>query len=181
MMMRDELKGKRDMNEAVDMVELIKKMPSRRRGKACAVMTRDYREHRNWASKLAERAECNYLDLMELFRQDRELTNSLRKFSVRGFFDFLKDIDVDQLSSGKSSAFQCRHSDVMIVSDMEFLIATWIDQSKCMHQFARQLETWNRTPCLLLVIQHDRFIESYNFKRHAHQRFVVKQQETLKL
>jgi hypothetical protein len=83
---------------------------------------------------------------------------------VRNVFDFLKD---------RSQA------PVLIISGMEFLKATWTGQSNSVEEFASQVQTWNKSPCLLFVLQYDKLLARYDFGHRFRQyTFVVDQKET---
>ncbi|MBV5267223.1 MAG: hypothetical protein JZU67_01615, partial [Burkholderiaceae bacterium] len=107
-----------------------------------------------------------HIDLLELFVQDTELGGKIGQFEVSRLFEFLK---------GWSLA------PVLIVSGMEFLKATWSGQSNVVEQFASQIKTWDKSPCLLFVVQHDKELAMYDFGRRFSYTFVIDQKETLAL
>ena len=154
------------MNEPVDMVQLVRDLPSRPRGKACIVLTHEYGGQKEWAAELARRTDSEHLDLLELFAQDAKLSSKIGQFLVPGFFEFLKNHS---------------QASVLVVSGMEFLKAAWIGQSNAVDQFLSQLKTWDKCPSLLFIMQHDKTIASYDFGRRYHLTFVVDQKKTLKL
>ena len=70
---------------------------------------------------------------------------------------------------------------VLIVSGLEFLKASWIGQSSAVEQFASRMETWDRQPALVFVLQHDGALATRPFRRFRQYTFVVDQRETLAL
>ncbi len=154
------------MNDPVNMVQLVRSLPSRPRGRACIVLTHEYDGQKEWAAELARQTDSEHIDLLELFAEDRTLGSRLGQFLIPGLFDFLK---------GRSRA------SVLIVSGMEFLKATWTGQSNVTEQFASHVETWNQSPCLLFVLQYDKTLATREFRRFRQYTFVVDQKETLAL
>ena len=170
------------MNEPVDMVQLVKDLPSRPRGKACIVLTHEYEGQKEWAAELACQTDSEHLDLLELFAQDAKLSSKIGQFSVPVLFDFLKTTDKEPSNSSfriHNSSFQS--ASVLVISGMEFLKATWAGQSNAVDQFLSQLKTWDKYPSLLFIIQYDKTIASYDFGRRYQYTFVVDQKETLAL
>lgn len=154
------------MNDPVNMVQLVRSLPSRPRGRACIVLTHEYDGQKEWAAELARQTDSEHIDLLELFAEDRTLGSRLGQFLIPGLFDFLK---------GRSRA------SVLIVSGMEFLKATWTGQSNVTEQFASHVETWHQSPCLLFVLQYDKTLATREFRRFRQYTFVVDQKETLAL
>jgi len=154
------------MNDPVNMVQLVRSLPSRPRGRACIVLTHEYDGQKEWAAELARQTDSEHIDLLELFAEDRTLGSRLGQFLIPGLFDFLK-------SRSRAS--------VLIVSGMEFLKATWTGQSNVTEQFASHVETWNQSPCLLFVLQYDKTLATREFRRFRQYTFVVDQKETLAL
>jgi len=154
------------MNDPVNMVHLVRSLPSRPRGRACIVLTHEYDGQKEWAAELARQTDSEHIDLLELFAEDRTLGSRLGQFLIPGLFDFLK---------GRSRA------SVLIVSGIEFLKATWTGQSNVTEQFASHVETWNQSPCLLFVLQYDKTLATREFRRFRQYTFVVDQKETLAL
>jgi len=153
------------VSDPVNIVQLVKDMPSRPRGRACVVLTHEYEGQKEWAEELARQTDSEHINLLELFANDTTLCSRIGQFLVPSLFDFLKNRS---------------KSPVLIVSGMEFLKATWIGQSNVVEQFASHIETWNQTPCLLFVLQYDKTIATTEFRRFRHI-FVVDQKETLAL
>lgn len=154
------------MNDPVNMVQLVRSLPSRPRGRACIVLTHEYDGQKEWAAELARQTDSEHIDLLELFAEDRTLGSRLGQFLIPGLLDFLK---------GRSRA------SVLIVSGMEFLKATWTGQSNVTEQFASHVETWNQSPCLLFVLQYDKTLATREFRRFRQYTFVVDQKGTLAL
>jgi hypothetical protein len=148
------------------MVQLVKALSSRPRGRACIVLTHEYQGQKAWAAELARQTDSEHLDLLELFAQDTKLSSKIGQFLVPSLFDFLK---------GQSQ------SPVLIVSGIEFLKATWSGQSNVGEQFASHVETWDQKPCLLFVLQYDKIIATREYRRFRQYTFVVDQKETIKL
>lgn len=154
------------MSDPVNMVQLVKDLPSRPRGRACIVLTHEYEGQKEWAAELARQTDSEHIDLLEFFTQDTKLSSKIGQFLVPSLFDFLK---------GQSQA------PVLIVSGIEFLKATWSGQSNVVEQFASHVETWNQSPCLLFVLQYDKVIATREYRRFRQYTFVVDQKETLAL
>jgi hypothetical protein len=154
------------MSEPIDIIKIVKELPLRRRGRACIVLTNDYRNQSKWANDLANKTDSKYINLLELFNEDNNLNNNIRHFNVSKLFELLKS-----------------HKDfpVIIISNMEFLKATWVGQPNALKQFVSNIETWNNPPGLLFVIQYDKYIATRRFKRYPQYSFVVDQKETLAL
>mgnify|MGYP007066220996 CR=1 FL=1 len=153
-------------NEPVDMVALVRGLPSRPRGKACIVLTHEYEGQKEWAAELARQTESEHLELLELFVQNTDLGNNIGQFLIPNLFEFLKKHD-------KAS--------VLIISGLEFLKATWSGQANVVEQFTSYVETWNEKPCLLFVLQYDKVMATREFRRYRQYTFVVDQRETLAL
>jgi hypothetical protein len=154
------------MSDPVNMVQLVRSMPSRPRGRACIVLTHEYEGQKEWAAELARQTESEHLDLLELFSEDAELSKKISQFLIPNFFEFLKGYD---------------KAPVLIVSGIEFLKATWSGQANSVEQFASYVETWNQKPCILFVLQYDKIIVTRQFRRYRQYTFVVDQKETLAL
>jgi hypothetical protein len=154
------------MSNPINMVQLVKALSSRARGRACIVLTHEYEGQKAWAAELARQTESEHINLLDLFIEDETLGNQLGQFLVPRLFEFLKD---------RSQA------SVLIVSGMEFLKATWTGQPKAIEQFASHVKTWNKAPCLLFVLQYDKILATYDFGRRYQYTFVVDQKETLAL
>ena len=154
------------MSDPVNMVQLVRDLPSRPRGRACIVLTHEYGGQKEWAAELARQTDSEHLDLLELFAQDAKLSRKIGQFLIPSIFEVLKN-------HGQAS--------VLVISGMEFLKATWASQSNVVEQFASHVETWNRKPCLLFVLQYDKIIATREYRRYRQYTFVVDQKETLAL
>ena len=154
------------MSDPVNMVQLVRSMPSCPRGRACIVLTHEYEGQKEWAAELARQTDSEHLDLLELFAQDVNLGNKIGQFLIPNLFEFLKGYD---------------KAPVLIVSGIEFLKATWSGQTNSIEQFTTHVETWNQKPCLLFVLQYDKTIATREFRRYRQYTFVVDQKETLAL
>jgi len=154
------------MSDPVNMVQLVRSMPSRPRGRACIVLTHEYEGQKEWAAELARQTESEHLDLLELFSEDAKLSKKISQFLIPNLFEFLKGYD---------------KAPVLIVSGIEFLKATWSGQANSVEQFASHVETWNQKPCILFVLQYDKIIATREFRRYRQYTFVVDQKETLAL
>ena len=154
------------MSNPTNMIDFVKELASRSRGRACVVLTHDYQGQNEWAAKLAHQTGSEHLNLLELFAQDDSLTDRIGYFLVTELFKFLED-------RSKAS--------VLIISGMEFLKATWTGQSSAIDDFARRVQTWDKKPCLLFVLQYDKTIATYNFGRRHQYRYVIDQEDTLAL
>jgi hypothetical protein len=154
------------MSDPVNMVQLVRSLPSRPRGRACIVLTHEYEGQKEWAAELARQTESEHLNLLELFSEDVELSRKISQFLIPNLFEFLKGYD---------------KAPVLIVSGIEFLKATWSGHANSVEQFASHVETWNQNPCILFVLQYDKIIATREFRRYRQYTFVVDQKETLAL
>ena len=154
------------MSDPVNMVQLVRDLPSRPRGRACIVLTHEYEGQKEWAAELARQTDSEHLDLLELFAQDANLSNKIGQFLIPNLFDFFKNH---------------AQAPVLIISGLEFLKATWTGLPNAINEFLNQIKTWDAKPCLLLALQYDKSIASYDFGRRFLYRFVVDQKETIKL
>ena len=154
------------MNDPVNMIQLVSALSSRPRGRACIILTHDYRDQKEWAAELARQTDSEHLDLLELFAQDVKLSRKIVQFSIPTLFEFLKNY---------------KQTPVLVVSGIEFLKATWAGQMNLVEQFASQVETWNQKTCLLFVLQYDKIIATRKYRRYRQYPFVVDQKETLAL
>ena len=153
------------MSEPVDMVQLVQELKSRPRARACVVLTHKYEGQKEWTAELARQAGSEHIHLLDCFAREESLSAGIGEFLVPRLFDYFK---------GKSK------SPVLIISGVEFLKATWTGQPSAMEEFSRRLETWNHSPCLLFVMQHDNRLAFHRSNRFQY-RFVVDQRETLAL
>ncbi len=154
------------MSEPVNMVQLVQDLPSCPRGRACIVLTHDYGGQKAWAAELTRQTDSTHIDLLERFSKDDDLGTAVSRFRVPKLFDFLK---------GEND------SQVLIISGMEFLKATWSGQTNVLEQFTSRVETWNQAPCLVFVLQYDKTLVTHDFRRFRQYTFVVDQSETLAL
>ena len=155
------------MSDPVNMIQFVTELARRPKGRAAVVLTHEYEGQKEWAAQLARQTNSEHINLLELFSKDLALSNGIEQFLVRNVFDFLKD---------RSQA------PVLIISGMEFLKATWTGQSNSVEEFASQVQTWNKSPCLLFVLQYDKLLTRYDFgQRFRQYTFVIDQKETLAL
>jgi hypothetical protein len=154
------------LSETIDMLRFVEGLVSRPKARAAMVMTHDYATQKAWAADLAIQTAAEHLHLLDRFSEDLELAGNLSRFSIPHFFEFLP-----KQCSGK----------VLIVSGMEFLKATWSGQASATQEIARRIQTWNRSPCLLFVLQFDEALASYDFGTRYQYQFIVDQKETYQL
>lgn len=154
------------MSDPIDIVQLVKNLAKRPRGKACFVLTSDFHQQKEWAAELAERTGSEHLDLLDLFADDDTLADKVSTFSVAELLDFLKNRG---------------NSPVLVISGLEFLKATWSGQSGAVETLASKIETWQNSPCLVFVLQYDKELATREFQRFRQHMFVVDQEETLAL
>ncbi len=153
------------MAKEVDIVRFIKELPTRQRGRACVILTRDYAQQKSWTEQLASIAEIEHINLLDELGSDQ--TSKMASFSVDGLFKFLQQ---------KST------SSVLAVSGIEFIKATWaFNLQRSMDQFGQQIELWSKDPALLFVMQYDPMLANMKFTRFPNLQFVIDQQNTLKL
>ena len=154
------------MNDPVNMIQLVKDLPSRPRGRACIVLTHDYQSQREWAEELARQTGSDHINLLELFANHKDLSDRIGEFAVPKLFSLFTE-------RGRTP--------VLVVSGLEFLRASWSGQSSVLEQLTSYVETWNQAPCLLIVLQYDKTIASRDFRRFPQYTFVIDQRETLAL
>ena len=154
------------MIETVDMIRFVEELSGRPKARSAVVMTHDYVKQKPWAAELARQTGAAHLHLLDRFSEDPELAGELSRFSISHFFDFLPK--------------QC-NGKLLIVSGMEFLKATWSGQDSATQELARRIQTWNRSPCLLFVLQYDNALASYDFGSRYQYQFIVDQKETYQL
>jgi len=154
------------MNQAINLVEFVKSVSARLRGRACIILTQKYDEQKEWAYKLAQQTGSGHIDLLDHFAQDQELSGKTGNFMVSNLYKFLEDHSQNSR---------------LVVSGLEFLIATWTAQPDAMDEFLTQLNTWEKNPCLIFLIQYQSKIMTYNFGRRFNNTYVVDQRETLAL
>ena len=154
------------MADVINMIDLVAELLIRPRGRACIVLTEDYEAQKEWGARLAQLTSVHHLDVLEEFSATSVLSQSLSSVSVSTFFDHLRGMD---------------QFPVLIVTGMDFLIATWVGNPNALEQMAQQVETWEKQPALLLVMQYSEIIASRQFSRFPERTFVVAQKDTLKL
>lgn len=150
----------------VDLIQFLAELPKRQRGRAAIILTRDYRQQKMWAAKLATLAGIDHLDLLDELASS-ETACKMATFSVDGLFKYLGD------RSG---------SPALVVSGTEFVKATWsYNPQKTIDQFAQQVELWSKKPALIFVMQYDALLKKMQFNRFPNLQFVVDQQNTISL
>ena len=154
------------MSDGIDIQEIVRGLPKRRRGKGCIVLTEDYSGQQSWAAKLAGLTESRHIDLLDFFDLDLELAGRVGSFTVDELFILFASF---------------KDSKVLIITGLEFLRAAWAGQSNALESLAHQIETWESSPALLLVTQFDAGLVQRKFKRHPGQVFLVNQKETYAL
>lgn len=154
------------MGEGIDMVELVRGVSTRKRGRACIVMTHEYHGQRDWAARLAGLTDAEHVDLLELFHNQKQLADDLAPFPPEGLFKLLRD-RADR--------------DAVIVSGVEFLKASWSGRPNSAEEFSARVETWQYDPALVFVMQYDKSIAERPFRRFRQYTFVVDQRETIAL
>lgn len=148
------------------MIKLLDELPRRPRGRACIVLTHKYNEQRDWAAQLAKQTGMDYLDLLDLFAGDKDLSEEVSSFDVSKLFSLFQKKD---------------KRPVLIVTGIEFLKAAWAAEANAIEQFASHVETWSKSPALLFVLQFDAFVAERKFTRFPQYIFVVDQKETIAL
>lgn len=153
------------MSVPVDMPAFVRKLPQRRRGQACIVLTRDPAGAPAWAETLAVRAEATHLDLLDHFQAHPGLTARVSEIGPRELLDLLKE------STPRGT---------LVVSGLEFLRATWQARPGLDEDLAKTLEFWMGPPSLVLVLAEDRFYRDRDFSR-MQQPMIVHQTDTYAL
>ncbi len=170
------------MNQPVDLIQLVKALPDRPRGRACCVLTHDFAGQKSWAAELARQTGSAHLDLLDHFARNPQRSRNIAQYSVDAFFQALASARQPDDNAALHIPDAALHeTPVLIVSGLEFLKATWVAQPGAAEQFAGRTETWNHALCLLFVLQYDNTIATRPYRRFRQYRFVVEQQETLAL
>jgi len=154
------------MNSApVNLLDLVRDLPKRPRGRACAVLTKEIAGQKAWAAELASQTQAQHLDLLDLLASDVALGEKVGSFSPASLFDFL----AARGAAGK----------VLIVTGLEVVFATWADDATALRQFASRLELWEKKTPFLFVLQREPTLEKYAFTRYPQYCFVVDQTHTI--
>lgn len=154
------------MSDSIDIIKLVDDLPKRSRGRACVVLTHDYLGQKSWASEISKQTKMAHLDLLDFFAKNDELGSKISSFSVKDLFSFLQ--------SKKNTL-------VLIISGLEFFMSTWMARANLAEQFCSYVETWDKSPALLLVLQHISAIATRKFSRYPGKIFVIDQKNTLAL
>jgi hypothetical protein len=154
------------MSDPIDTIKLVHELPKRPRGRACIVLTHEYLGQKSWASEISKQTKMSHLDLLDFFAKNDELSSKISSFSIKDFFSFLQ---------------AKKDTPVLIITGLEFLMATWIALANLAEQFCSHVETWNKSPALLLILQHISAIAESKFLRHPDKIFVIDQKNTLAL
>lgn len=154
------------MSDPIDVIKLVHELPKRPRGRACIVLTHDYSGQKIWASKISKQTKMLHLDFLDVFAKDEKFSSKTSSFSIKDFFSFLQTK---------------KDTPVLITTGFEFLIASWMGRSNLADQFCSYVETWNKSPALLLILQYISEIKERKFFRHPDKVFVVDQKNTLEI
>jgi hypothetical protein len=154
------------MKDPVNMLNLLAELRQRPRGRACIVLTSNYGGQKHWAAQLARQTDSDHIHVLDEFVQNPQLSQKIGSILIADFFALL------QSHTSKP---------VLIASGFEFLLAAWSGQTSSIEGFAVQVEMWNRTPALLLVMQFDNYLAERKFTRHPGNVFVIDQRNTLAL
>lgn len=154
------------MNEPVNMIELVRELAKRPRGRACMVFTHEYKGQKDWAEKLAGLTGSGHIHLLDEFAADETLANTISTFSVSDLFDFL------QKKNG---------SNVLIVTGIEFMRAAWSALPNAPEEFASHVEMWNKSPALLFVLSFDQGLANRKFSTRFAPNILIDQKNTLAL
>jgi hypothetical protein len=150
----------------LDIIQFTRELPTRR-NKAALLLTPDLQAQRSCAEQIATAAGAVYFDVLDHFQSDATLAKQLAGFSPDDFFKLLS----------------AQKSPLLIVSGIEFLLASWISQGDAKQvkvKFCQQIELRERPPAFLLVVQQDPVLASYKPKRHTGQ-LVIELSQTLAL
>ncbi len=153
------------MTDPVNLIELIEELPRRQRGRACIVLTQNYLDQREWCSKLSQLTGAEHIDMLDHLEGTEE-SKKLSSFSIEGCFNYLANQTTSQ---------------VLIVSGLEFLMATWANAPSSFEQFASIVEMWSKKPALLIVTRYNSELAQRKFTRYPDKLFVVNQQNTISL
>ena len=154
------------MADGIDIVDFVHDVAARKRGRACAIMTHEYSGQREWAEKLAGLSGAQHIDLLDVFHEEKKLSDNLETYAPGALFALLQERTKNATA---------------IVSSIEFLKATWSGRPNGSEEFAARLETWQDDPALVFVMQYDKAIAERPYRRFRQYRFVVDQRETFAL
>jgi hypothetical protein len=155
------------MNAPINLLDLVRELGQRPRGRACAVLTTDVAAQKAWAAELARQSGSDHLDLLDLLATDSALAAKIDGLSPASLFEFL---------ASRGSAAK-----VLVASGLEVILATWRADSAAPKQFAGRLELWEKKPALLFVLQRDSTLQKHVFTRYPQYRFVMDQSDTVAL
>ena len=151
------------MADGIDIVGFVRDVSARMRGRACVVMTHDFKGQQDWATKLARLSNAEHIDLLDLFEKEEMLGNNLASYQPEGVFSLLKN----RVKQGTA-----------VVSGIEFLKASWTGRQNSAEEFAARLEMWQDDPALVFVMQYDKAIAERPFRRFRQYSFIIDQRET---
>jgi hypothetical protein len=155
------------MGEAINMVTFIDALSERERDRACILFTHEFEDQKEWAAALAEKTDSDHIDLLEQFHTSESLSSTIRDFTIKTFFEYV------QKQSRKP---------VLIISGIEFLKATWSGLHDYAELIAGKVQTWDKRPALLLVMQYDKKLARYPFSnRFGGHLYTIDRRETLAL
>ena len=156
------------MRDPVDIVDLVRTVSQRERGRGCIVMTHQVQGQKEWAAKLGEKSNAQHIDLLDVLDGNTAQAAELVRYTPEHLFDFLTEQ---------------AEKEVLIVSGIEFLKATWSGMGDAAQRFAALVESRQprSKPALVFVMAFDKAIAEYPFRRFRQHTFVVDQRETLAL
>jgi hypothetical protein len=152
----------------LDLLKFCRELPARR-NKAALLLTPDLREQRACAAHIAAVAGARHFDVQDAFQVDATLTERFAGFSSDEFFALVAAQKAQPL---------------LIVSGLEFLLATWLSQdnpNEVKRRFCHQIEMWegrDKQP-FLLVTQQDPVFAAYAPGRFIDGPLVIKLSQTL--
>lgn len=152
------------MNAPVNIVELARELPRRRRGRACIVLTETTDGRQAWADKLAAKSDGMHLDLLDHFAKNTDLAAKTGMFDVDDLFDMLKAMQDETL---------------LVVTGIEFLRAIWMARSGTLETLAQRVEFWQDKPALIFVMQYETALAKRDFNKRFDGLFLVHQNDTL--
>ncbi len=154
------------MADAIDMIEFVRHLSARKRGRACIVMTQDHSGQGEWSEKLAVKTGARHIDLLKFFSEEQKLRDNLSLYTPEKLFSLLRE----RVDNG-----------TVIISGIEFLKASWSGRPNAIEEFAARIETWHEKPACVFVMQYDKALAERPFSRFRQYTFIVNQGETMAL
>ena len=70
------------MSKLINIVQLVKELPERPRGRSCVVLTNDYNQQNIWSTRLAQQTNSDHINLLERFSKNDSLSSDISQFLI---------------------------------------------------------------------------------------------------